>query len=295
MTLAERGEVERPAGFLDELQLFADGVGVEHRVLGGEAFEIERLRFDRLAVLGDQPHLARLQVIGAGEVAALPDRPGHRRGVERQRLLDLVEDLERVAALAVHLVDEGDDRNVAQPADLEQLAGARLDALGGVDHHHRGVDGGERAVGVFREVLVARRVEQVEDVAVVIEGHHRRDHRNAAVALDRHPVGARRAAVALGLDLAGEVDGAAEQQQLLGQRGLAGVRMGDDGKRAPALHFRGERGERHRNRRLPAACSWGRMWQGKPAGSRGGGRRPGPSKSRERPIGAAFAVLASGT
>ena len=53
--------------------------------------------------------------------------------------------------------------NVAQAADLEQLARARLDALGGVDHHDGGIDRGQRAVGVFREVLVARRVEQVED------------------------------------------------------------------------------------------------------------------------------------
>jgi hypothetical protein len=42
------------------------------------------------------------------------DRPGHRRAVERQLLLDLVEDLERDRGLAVHLVDEGDDRDVAQ-------------------------------------------------------------------------------------------------------------------------------------------------------------------------------------
>ena len=49
--------------------------------------------------------------------------------------------------------------------DLEQLAGLRLDALGGVDDHHRAVDRVERAVGVFAEVLVARRVEQ-RDVAV---------------------------------------------------------------------------------------------------------------------------------
>ena len=38
---------------------------------------------------------------------------------------DLVEQLERVAALAVDLVDEGDDRHVAQAADLEQLARLR--------------------------------------------------------------------------------------------------------------------------------------------------------------------------
>ena len=143
--------------------------------------------------------------------------------------------------LAVELVDEGDDRDVAQPADLEQLPGARLDALGGVDHHHRGIDRGQRAVGVLGEVLVARRVEQVEDQVVVFEGHHRGDDRDAALALDRHPVGLGRAAVALGLDVAGELDRAAEQQQLLGQRGLAGVRMRDDGEGAPALDLGGQR------------------------------------------------------
>ena len=51
--------------------------------------------------------------------------------------LDLVHEVERVAAVAVHLVDEGDDRDVAQPADLEELAGLGLDALGGVDDHDR--------------------------------------------------------------------------------------------------------------------------------------------------------------
>jgi hypothetical protein len=62
------------------------------------------------------------------------------------------------------------------------------------------------------EVLVARRVEQVEDVAVIFEGHHRGDHRDAALALDLHPVGAGLDPVLLGLDLAGQLDRAAEQQ-----------------------------------------------------------------------------------
>ncbi len=88
---------------------------------------------------------------------------------------------------------------------------------------------------------MARRVEQIEDEVVVFEGHHRGNDRDAALALDRHPVGLGRAAVALGLDVAGELDGAAEQQQLLGQRGLAGVRMRDDGERAPALDLGGQR------------------------------------------------------
>ena len=77
--------------------------------------------------------------------------------------------------------------------------------------------------------------------AVIFEGHHRGDDRDAALALDRHPVGAGAAAVALGAHLAGELDRAAEQQQLFGQRGLAGVRVGDDGEGAPARHFLFER------------------------------------------------------
>ena len=97
------------------------------------------------------------------------------------------------------------------------------------------IDRREGAVGVLREVLVARRVEQVEHAAVVFEGHHRGDDRDAALALDRHPVRPGRPPVALGLDLAGELDGAAEQQQLLGQGGLAGIGMGDDRKGAAPI------------------------------------------------------------
>ena len=94
----------------------------------------------------------------------------------------------------------------------------------------------QRAVGVVGKVLVAGRVEQVEDVVAILEGHHRGDDRDAALALDLHPVGARLHAVLLGLDLAGQLDRAAEQQQLFGQRRLAGVGVRDDRESAAARH-----------------------------------------------------------
>ncbi len=103
-----------------------------------------------------------------------------------------------VARLAVHLVDEGDDRDVAQPADLEQLQRARLDALGGVDDHDGAVDRGQRAVGVVGKILVARRVQEVEDVVAIFERHHRGDDGDTALALDLHPVGAGLDAILLG-------------------------------------------------------------------------------------------------
>ena len=174
-----------------------------------------------------------LPVVDAEEVGAHADRPGLRRDVQSQRFLDLVEDFQRVPAFPVDLVDEGDDRNVAQAADFEQLARLGFYPLGGVDHHDGRVDGGQRAVGVFGKVLVARRVEQIVDDAVALERHHRRRDRDAAFLLDLHPVGTGAAALAAGAHLAGGADSAARQQKFFRQRRLTGIRVGDDRKRAP--------------------------------------------------------------
>src|SRR5262249_21134233 len=142
-----------------------------------------------------------------------------------QRLFDLVEQLEWIAALAIHLVDERDDRNITKPAYLEELACACLNTLGGVDHHYCGIDRRKRAISVLRKVLVARRVEQIEHPTVIVERHHRGDYGNAALAFYCHPVGTRRTAIPLRFHLAGKIDGAAEEQQLLRQRRFACVGM----------------------------------------------------------------------
>ena len=89
---------------------------------------------------------------------------------------------------------------------------------------------------------MARRVQEVEHEAFEFERHHRGDDGDAALALDLHPVGTGIAPLALGLDLAREIDGAAEQQQFLGQRGLAGVRMRNDRKGPPPRDLSSERG-----------------------------------------------------
>ena len=73
------------------------------------------------------------------------------------------------------------------------------------------------------EIMVARRVEQVESEPLVLEAHHRRGDRDAALALDRHPVRAHPPPLAARLDLARQLDRPSEQQQFPGQGGLAGL------------------------------------------------------------------------
>src|ERR1700742_467647 len=242
MAFTKRLKLERLAGLRDQRQFILDRIDIEIGVASGEVGDVDLLGRTGLgATAFEQADASVDDVIGAEEIAATADRPGHRRGVERECFLDFVEQLESVAALTVHLVDEGDDGNVAEAADLEQLPGTRFDALGGVDHHDRGIDRGERAIGVFGKVLMARRIQEVEHEPVELESHHRGDDGNAAFALDLHPVGTGVTPLALGLDLPREIDGAAEQQQLFGQRGLAGVGVRDDRKGTPSLDFGSER------------------------------------------------------
>ena len=174
------------------------------------------------------------QVVAADELPPRSDGPARGRHVDGEVLLDLVHYLERVAALAVHLVAEREDRQVPQPTHLEELAGLALHPLRAVDHHDRGIHRRQRAVGILREVGVSRRVHEVEAVIAILERHRGGGDGDPTLLLQLHEVGPRAPRLALGADLPRHLDGAAEEEELLGQRGLARVGMRDDGEGAAA-------------------------------------------------------------
>ena len=162
---------------LDLVHQLAVEVGGEHIVQAGVA----QLQLDLVhlahavgaAVAGKGQHLAGLPVEHALEFLAAADGPVHGVGLDAQDLLDVLHQLKGVAGLAVHLVDEGEDGDVPQGADFEQLDGLGLDALGRVDDHDRRVGGHQGAVGVLRKVLVAGGVQDVDALAGIVELQHR--------------------------------------------------------------------------------------------------------------------------
>ena len=121
--------------------------------------------------IGEVQDAALIAVVHAGKLLAAADRPVDGIGVDAELALDLLAELERVARLAVHLIDKGKDGDVAQSTDLEELARLRLDALCAVNDHDGAVRGHQCAVGVLGEVLMSRRVEDVDAVAAVLELH----------------------------------------------------------------------------------------------------------------------------
>ena len=124
-----------------------------------------------MTCIGEVQDAALIAVVHAGKLLAAADRPVDGIGVDAELALDLLAELERVARLAVHLIDKGKDGDVAQSTDLEELARLRLDALCAVNDHDGAVRGHQCAVRVLGEVLMSRRVEDVDAVAAVLELH----------------------------------------------------------------------------------------------------------------------------
>ena len=184
-----------------------------------------------VALEGDDA--AGLTVEHSAEVLSAADRPVHGVGADAEHRFNLLHEIERVARLAVELVHKGEDGDMAQRAHLEELLRLRLDALCAVDDHDRGVRSHERAVGVFRKVLVAGGVENVHAIAVIGKLQHRGGHGDTALLLDVHPVGHGVFRAGLAFDRACGLNAAGVEQELLGEGRLARVGVRDDGEGAP--------------------------------------------------------------
>jgi hypothetical protein len=54
----------------------------------------------------------------------------------------------------IQLIDKGQDRNAAHPADLEKLLCLSFDAFSAIEHHDCAICDHQGAVGIFAEILV---------------------------------------------------------------------------------------------------------------------------------------------
>ena len=154
-----------------------------------------------------------------------------------QLLLDLVQQVERILTVTVHLIDEHDHRGLTHTADLHQLTGLRLHTLGNVDHDDDAIHRRQGAEGVLREVLVTRRIQDVDLMIRIIKRHHRRSDRDTTLFLNLHPVGCSGFLDLVRLYRTRHMDCASKQQELLRQGGFTRIRVTDNRKRSSSTNL----------------------------------------------------------
>ena len=94
-----------------------------------------------------------IAVINPLEADTTTDRPVHGVGSDTKFLFQLVDEVKGITRLVVELVDEGEDRDMAHRANLEELARLRLDTLCGINHHHGTVRCHQGTVGILRYAI----------------------------------------------------------------------------------------------------------------------------------------------
>ena len=168
------------------------------------------------------------KVYQPGKLVFGADRQNHRQRVGSETLLDLSTNVQEVGARTVHLVD------IAQTgyAVLVGLTpyGLRLglDAAHGAERSHRSVQHAQRALHLGREVDVARGIDNIDLVGLVLvvpkSGRRGRRDRDAALLLLNHPVHRRGAFV----HLADLVSLASVEKNTFRGRRLTGINVRHD-------------------------------------------------------------------
>ena len=140
-----------------------------------------------------------------------------------EQVVDLVQHLLRPGVGAVDLVQHDDRRQPALERLAQHEARLRQRALRGIDQQHHAIDHRQRALDFPAEVRVARRVDDVDQDVVVMDGGVLGQDGDAALALEvgvvHHAIG----------DLLVGAKRPALPQQAIHQRRLAVVHVRDDG------------------------------------------------------------------
>ena len=114
-----------------------------------------------LLIGSEEVKLLLINVIHTLELRALIDGPGQRTHADLQFLLQFVEQVEGIATLTVHLVDENDDGRLPHTADGHQFTSLCLHTFRTIDHDDGRVYSRQRAEGILCKVLVTRGIEDV--------------------------------------------------------------------------------------------------------------------------------------
>ena len=157
-------------------------------------------------------------------------RPALCRQVEDHALLaesfaDIGHQPRQIEVVGVDLVDDDHPAQLAVGGVAHHALGHQFDTGLGIDHDQRGIDAGQRSDGLPGKIGVTRGVDGVNVRAFVLEIDHRRCQRMPRFLLLRVAVAN---GIAL-LDTALGRNGAGRKQQCLGEAGLAGGSVADEG------------------------------------------------------------------
>ena len=122
-------------------------------------------------------------------------------------------------------------------ADLEELSGLGLYALCAIDNHDCRISCHQSTIGILREVLMSRRIQDINTLLVIFKLQNGGSNRDTTLLLDLHPVRDSMLCGRLTLHGTRLIDLSAVEQELLRQSRLTCIGVRDNRKGTSAFDF----------------------------------------------------------
>ena len=129
-----------------------------------------------------------VSVINALEILSGANRPVDRTGADPKYIFNLIDQFKGILCLAVHFIDKSKNRDSTHDADFKQFDRLCLDTFGAVDHHDGRIGSHQSTIGIFREVLMSRSVQDVDTESVIIKLQYGGSDGDSSFFFDFHPV-----------------------------------------------------------------------------------------------------------
>ena len=113
-----------------------------------------------------------IDIINTLETLSHIDRPGQWAHTDLQLVFKLIQQIERILTLTVHLIDEYDDRRIPHAANLHQFQGLSLYTFGSIHHDDNTVNSSQRSISILSKILVSRRIKDIYLIVMVVELQH---------------------------------------------------------------------------------------------------------------------------
>ena len=205
------------------------------RILIIKNFLLYRLLSSRIAV--EKTDLFRFSVIHALKIMTATDGPVNRTGTNSQHLFNFIQKSIRISGLSIKLIDEGENGDMSHNTDLKELNGLGLHTLCAVNDHHRTVCRHQGSIGILREILVPRGIQNINALSVIVKLKHGGGYGNSSFLLNLHPVGNRMLCGLSSLYRSCQIDGTTIEKKLLCKGGFSCVRVGNNRKGSSFFNF----------------------------------------------------------
>ena len=178
-----------------------------------------------------------IYIIDPPEPLSHVDRPAQRTHMDMQFFFDLVQQVERILTVTVHLIDKHDHGSLTHTADFHQFTGLGFHTFCGIDHDNNAIHCRQRTERIFGEVLVARSIEDIDFMTGIVESHHGGCDGDSTLLFNFHPVGGSCLLDLVRLYGSCHMNGTSKEQQFFGKSRLTGIRVADNSKRSSSLNL----------------------------------------------------------